>query len=162
MIVTCEKCGRVYDDAERWTICPHRGLGYPAAFREPQTMSEDTRVQPCNEHEASIQYVPGLEREPGNDNPGGFVRPEQTHVIPTVCRMVMYRPPDELLKMNARKGFQMWPAIVTHVWTPTCVNLHVQNDPDFPLPTKSLMVSRCDYADKPGEMPRTWSWSPRA
>lgn len=26
MYVTCEKCGRFYDDAERWTICPHRSL----------------------------------------------------------------------------------------------------------------------------------------
>lgn len=30
MVVTCEKCGRVYDDAARWTICPHRNLGEPA------------------------------------------------------------------------------------------------------------------------------------
>lgn len=28
MIVRCETCVRFYDDAERWTICPHRGLGF--------------------------------------------------------------------------------------------------------------------------------------
>jgi len=27
MFVTCNTCGRVYDDAARWTICPHSPLG---------------------------------------------------------------------------------------------------------------------------------------
>ena len=27
MYVKCEKCGRTYDDAARWTICPHGPLG---------------------------------------------------------------------------------------------------------------------------------------
>ena len=27
MHVRCEKCDRVYDDAARWTICPHSPLG---------------------------------------------------------------------------------------------------------------------------------------
>jgi hypothetical protein len=26
MQVHCEKCGRWYDDAARWTICPHNNL----------------------------------------------------------------------------------------------------------------------------------------
>lgn len=26
MVVRCERCGRFYDDARRWTICPHRPL----------------------------------------------------------------------------------------------------------------------------------------
>lgn len=29
MRVTCNKCGRGYDDAEQWTICPHSPLGMP-------------------------------------------------------------------------------------------------------------------------------------
>ena len=28
MIVTCDKCERQYDDACRWTICPHGPLGF--------------------------------------------------------------------------------------------------------------------------------------
>ncbi len=35
MIVQCEKCGRLYDDTQRWTICPHRPLGVaPLTRRE--------------------------------------------------------------------------------------------------------------------------------
>jgi hypothetical protein len=26
MVVTCDKCHRLYDDAEQWTICPHGPL----------------------------------------------------------------------------------------------------------------------------------------
>lgn len=26
MTMTCGKCGKVYDDAESWTICPHDSL----------------------------------------------------------------------------------------------------------------------------------------
>lgn len=37
MIVTCERCGRGYDDEHRWTICPHRHIGGPfdAPFHDP-------------------------------------------------------------------------------------------------------------------------------
>jgi hypothetical protein len=30
MDVYCEKCGRWYDDAARWTICPHNNLAVKA------------------------------------------------------------------------------------------------------------------------------------
>jgi hypothetical protein len=29
MFVRCERCGRCYDDATRWTVCPHSPLGFP-------------------------------------------------------------------------------------------------------------------------------------
>ena len=29
MLVQCDNCKRTYDDASRWTICPHGPLGYP-------------------------------------------------------------------------------------------------------------------------------------
>lgn len=33
MITRCEKCGRVYDDASCWTICPHGPLwASPTAY----------------------------------------------------------------------------------------------------------------------------------
>lgn len=35
MIVRCEQCGRAYDDAQRWTICPHPGLDCAPPRREP-------------------------------------------------------------------------------------------------------------------------------
>jgi hypothetical protein len=29
MTVQCDKCGRFYDDAECWTLCPHGPLAFP-------------------------------------------------------------------------------------------------------------------------------------
>ncbi len=29
MLVRCDKCAQVYDDAKRWTLCPHPGIDYP-------------------------------------------------------------------------------------------------------------------------------------
>lgn len=29
MYVPCDKCGRRYDDAQQWTICPHGPLEFP-------------------------------------------------------------------------------------------------------------------------------------
>lgn len=26
MIVVCQECNRIYDDAKQWTICPHSPL----------------------------------------------------------------------------------------------------------------------------------------
>ena len=28
MVIRCSGCGRVYDDAAQWTICPHGPLGF--------------------------------------------------------------------------------------------------------------------------------------
>lgn len=34
MVRTCEDCGKVYDDVNRWTICPHPSLdGVPPDIR---------------------------------------------------------------------------------------------------------------------------------
>lgn len=37
MTVKCDKCGRVYDDAQRWTICPHTPLGTPVQPYDHET-----------------------------------------------------------------------------------------------------------------------------
>lgn len=49
MVVQCEKCGKVYDDTNRWTICPHRSLD--GAARTPQEREADnlTRLGCTNE-----------------------------------------------------------------------------------------------------------------
>jgi len=39
MNVRCEKCGRVYDDAIRWTICPHNPLERP--WNDPYCREHD-------------------------------------------------------------------------------------------------------------------------
>ena len=36
MVVVCRDCGTVYDDAARWTICPHGPLGQPPASYCPK------------------------------------------------------------------------------------------------------------------------------
>jgi hypothetical protein len=98
------------------------------------------------------------------NNPTGFVRPEPATipVIPTVGRIVLFTPDEDGQKITARKGYQAFPAVITHVWTPMCVNLAVINDGSFPLPSESLKPTSVEYANKPGDAPRTWSWPPRA
>lgn len=44
MIVTCEKCGHRYDDAKKWTICPHNELGTPARSIEDVLVHEAREI----------------------------------------------------------------------------------------------------------------------
>lgn len=71
---------------------------------------------------------------------------------PSVGRIVHYTPPESV--QSDRKS-QPWPAIITHVWGDTCVNLAVLPDGSFGLhdlkPT-SVMI---------GDGPGTWKWPPR-
>lgn len=43
----CDKCGRVYDDATRWTICPHSPLGYPVDDLCPRCDTLKSVHGPC-------------------------------------------------------------------------------------------------------------------
>lgn len=62
MVVTCEKCGRTYNDTDRWTICPHRGLGYPATFDADGT--ERSTPAPVSATEAQHVERPAAEDGP--------------------------------------------------------------------------------------------------
>lgn len=44
MIVDCEKCGIRYDDATRWTICPHNSLNVSSTA---ELCREHDYYRPC-------------------------------------------------------------------------------------------------------------------
>ena len=74
---------------------------------------------------------------------------------PSVGRIVIYTPEEPY---NTEKSkLQGWPAIITHVWGDSCVNLHVLQDGSYgapyPLPTSVT------YSES--KAPRSWSWPPR-
>jgi hypothetical protein len=77
---------------------------------------------------------------------------------PTVGRVVHYRPrPSDFLdKDRAQKG-QPFPAVVTHVWGDTTVNLSIGQDGTFPLLANALIQTSVTLGDGEGE----WSWPPR-
>lgn len=74
-------------------------------------------------------------------------------IVPTVGRVVLYTPADEA--SAARKG-SPYPAIVTHVFSDTCVNLHVLGDGSFGTPTEGPLVTSACYCDE--GTPGTWKW----
>lgn len=45
MIVQFEKCGKVYNDVNRWTYCPHESFGFPAAVPFPPPKPQETTVK---------------------------------------------------------------------------------------------------------------------
>lgn len=76
---------------------------------------------------------------------------------PSVGRFVHYQPPVE-----SSKG-QPWPAIITHVWSDTCVNLSVIPDGSFPIdwPEGATTTSVTQSADPGKPTLGTWQWPPR-
>lgn len=69
---------------------------------------------------------------------------------PSVGRIVHYSPPDEVADRKQPRA-----AVITHVWSETCINLYVFPDGSYPLddinPTSVTL----------GTGPRTWCWPPR-
>lgn len=76
-------------------------------------------------------------------------------IQPTVGRIVLYTPADE--ELAARKG-QPYPAIVTHVFSDTCVNLSVMGDGSFGIPCEGVNVTSACHCDE--GTPGTWKWMP--
>lgn len=76
---------------------------------------------------------------------------------PTIGRTVLY-----VMPQGHPSAGEVRPAVVTKVWTPACVNLHVHLDPyDAPLePQQQSSVCLDEPIDTP--QPRTWHWPPRA
>lgn len=73
---------------------------------------------------------------------------------PSVGRIVLYTPPINL--EFATQKVQPYPAVITHVWSDTCVNLHVLDDGSYRLghDTKPTSVTL-------GTGHRTWAWPSR-
>ena len=74
---------------------------------------------------------------------------------PTVGRIVLYHPtPGE---RGGATDAPYFPAVITRVWSPTCVNLQVLTDAGQPFPVTSVQSSPAQ-----GPAPeRTWRWPPR-
>lgn len=73
-------------------------------------------------------------------------------IKPTVGRVVLYTPMDN---GGESKG-QPYPALITHVWSDTCVNLFVCNDGSFGFDTGNMLPTSVTL----GTGPRTWAWMP--
>lgn len=82
--------------------------------------------------------------------------PSPVEPLPTVGRIVHYTPQAD--PRGERNKGQPYAAVITHVWGPEVVNLHVFNDGSFPLWDSD--------ANRPTSVQRgtgqgTWSWPPR-
>jgi hypothetical protein len=75
---------------------------------------------------------------------------------PSVGRIVHYTP-----LSDGNKG-QPYPAVITHVWGDTCVNLNVLNDGSFTLEGDECPTSVTLAADPTKPSPRSWCWPQRA
>jgi hypothetical protein len=64
--------------------------------------------------------------------------------------MVLYTPTEA--ERAGRGGAEHYPAVITRVWSPTCVNLQVLADAGTPFAVTSVTCGR-------GE--RTWRWPAR-
>lgn len=100
----------------------------------------------------ALCYVCGHEIEEPPVSPNSQ---ERTMQKPTVGRIVHYRSD----RPQDPKG-QPYPAVITHVWSDECVNLHVLGDGSFPLVRQTpphAMPTSVTLGDGPGQ----WSWPPR-
>lgn len=89
----------------------------------------------------------------GDEAPAAKAAPAAGVQAPSVGRIVHYTPSED-------KGGKKQPraAIITHVWGPSCVNLHVFPDGSFGLKSEDSNPTSVSL----GTGPRTWNWPPRA
>jgi hypothetical protein len=72
---------------------------------------------------------------------------------PSIGRTVLYRPTAED-RVN-RGGAEFYPAVITRVWSPICVNLQVLADAGTPFFVTSVTF------DPLSDQVRTWRWPTR-
>lgn len=86
-------------------------------------------------------------------------------MTPTIGRIVIYQPTaEDKGQSSSQEGF---PAIITRVWSDTCVNLMVFRDFDTPITVTSVdrmlepvIGGNAEQAEQLSS-PRTWRWPPR-
>lgn len=77
-------------------------------------------------------------------------------MTPTIGRIVLFSSNDpEHLGNQAKEA----PAIITRVWSDTCVNLTVFRDADSPLSMTSVCLYEGDFAASGQSI--AWRWPPR-
>lgn len=76
---------------------------------------------------------------------------------PTVGRIVHYHHKD------AKDKGQPYPAVITHVWGDSVVNLAVCADGSYPLPHGNMLVTSVQMGgpDRVDALGSCWSWPPR-
>lgn len=90
-------------------------------------------------------------KDPRPDDPGN--KTQSSPRSPRVGDVVQYEPGSPIAP---NKG-QPFPAVVTHVWSDTCVNLNVLNDGSFNAPAVlATSVLRSNDPDKPN--PGSWQF----
>lgn len=81
--------------------------------------------------------------------------PTQAPRFPSIGRIVGFTP-----ATNNPTGKE-YAAIVTHVFSDTCVNLNVLSDGSFPLPESERLVTSKVQSDDGQARPDRWRWLPR-
>ena len=76
------------------------------------------------------------------------------HPKPSVGRIVLFRSTQS---DHVGNGASEVPAIITRVWTDTCVNLQVMRDAASPIPMTSVVYDE----DPIVTAYATWRWPPR-
>jgi hypothetical protein len=70
---------------------------------------------------------------------------------PSIGRIVLYITPDGEIR----------PAIIVRVWSDTCVNVKVFEDPANECEIEGHHCSSVTYSEAEYAMPRSWHWPPR-
>ena len=84
-------------------------------------------------------------------NPGAAVQPDPA---PAIGRVVLYTPMQA--DRDGRGDGEVWPAIITRVWSPAVVNLQVLADAG---PAFAVTSVNRDWNLQ--GLPRTWRWPAR-
>jgi hypothetical protein len=101
MITNCERCGRRYDDAQRWTICPHPELHVAAPTRAQQVVAVKYPKTPQATFECTVGSAKELYFRMGElmgqlDRPGEWLRNPDFKGIRVSVHVFV---PDELIEV---------------------------------------------------------------
>ncbi len=159
----CKVCGQGFFDQDGAAACARAGCHRPPAPAEivPAKLATDSSSSPDAAAAALSPLGASLAESAAvlaaAANAEGVKLPPPppapTAPAPTVGRVVHYRPREGECQRFASMEVDVLPAVVTRVWSPSCVNLHV-----FPEGMNPMWVTSVEFdAAKEG----CWSWPPR-